>query len=38
PIILGTVAVLGTAAATCLLAAKDRCPLRSATPIAARAS
>ncbi|GAA1712490.1 MULTISPECIES: sulfite exporter TauE/SafE family protein [Dietzia] len=38
PIILGTVAILGTAAATCLLAAKDRCPLRSATPIAARAS
>ncbi|MFN3338383.1 MAG: sulfite exporter TauE/SafE family protein [Dietzia sp.] len=29
PIILGTVAVLATAAATCLLAAGARCPLRS---------
>ncbi|MBB1030654.1 sulfite exporter TauE/SafE family protein [Dietzia sp. SLG310A2-38A2] len=38
PIILGIVVVLASAAATCLLAAKDRCPLRSSTPIAARAS
>ncbi|EYT62681.1 membrane protein [Dietzia sp. UCD-THP] len=38
PIILGTVVVLATAAVTCLVAARDRCPLRprrpSATPAA----
>ena len=32
PIILGTVVVLGSAAAICVLAAKERCPLSSPTP------
>ncbi|AWH96852.1 sulfite exporter TauE/SafE family protein [Dietzia psychralcaliphila] len=34
PIILGTVAVLATAAAICMLGFKERCPLRPTTPVA----
>ncbi|WP_216692592.1 sulfite exporter TauE/SafE family protein [Dietzia psychralcaliphila] len=34
PIILGTVAVLATAAAICILGFKERCPLRPTTPVA----
>ncbi|MBB1027339.1 sulfite exporter TauE/SafE family protein, partial [Dietzia sp. DQ11-38-2] len=38
PILLGIVVVLATAAMACLLAARDRCPLRSRRPAATPAA